>query len=90
MTLNKDTRNPMRPTDIQSLIETHLKDSTVFVEGEDGRHFQATVISAAFIGKNRIQKQQMVHAALGKHIADGTIHAISIKTWTPDEWNAQS
>jgi acid stress-induced BolA-like protein IbaG/YrbA len=75
----------MQPKDIKNLIEASLKECTAMVEG-DGMHFDATVISPAFHGKNRIQKQQLVYATLGNCIADGTIHAISIKTFTPEEW----
>ena len=76
----------MHPQAIKQLLETHLADTTAFIEGEDGRHYSAIVISPLFAGKNRVQKQQLVYTALGNHIADGTIHAISIKTFTPDEW----
>lgn len=71
---------------IKQLIETGLKDSSAIVEGEDGHHFNATVVSPEFSGKNRIQKQQLVYATLNQYIQDGTLHAISIKTFTPDEW----
>ena len=76
----------MQPEKIKTLIETGLNPSTAIIEGDDGRHFTATVISPAFSGKNRIQKQQLVYATLEKYITDGTIHAISIKTFTPEEW----
>ena len=76
----------MQPEIIKNLIESGLKDSTVLVDG-DGRHFNAIVISPEFAGKNRVQKQQLVYATLGNRIADGTIHALSIKTLTPDEWH---
>ena len=79
----------MRPNDIKQLIETGLKDCTAIVEGDDGVHFNATVISPEFAGKNRVQKQQLVYATLGNRIIDGTIHAISIKTLTPEEWQHQ-
>lgn len=79
----------MRAENIKQLIEAGLKQSTAIIEGEDGRHFTATVISPEFTGKNRIQKQQLVYATLGNHITDGTIHAISIKTFTPEEWQQQ-
>lgn len=75
----------MRAIDIKHLIESGLPHCTAQVEGEDGRHFTATVISPVFVEKNRVQKQQLVYATLGNHIHDGTIHAISIKTFTPDE-----
>jgi acid stress-induced BolA-like protein IbaG/YrbA len=79
----------MHPENIKQLIEAKLQECTAIIEGEDGRHFTATVISPEFSGKNRIQKQQLVYATLGNHIADGTIHAISIKTFTPEEWQQQ-
>jgi acid stress-induced BolA-like protein IbaG/YrbA len=76
----------MQPEDIKNLIENGLQDATATVTG-DGRHFDAIVISPEFSGKSRIQKQQLVYATLGETIANGTLHAISIKTFTPDEWH---
>jgi acid stress-induced BolA-like protein IbaG/YrbA len=76
----------MRPEEIKTLIEAGLADCTAILDG-DGVHFTAIVISPIFAGKNRIEKQQLVYATLRKHIADGTLHAISIKTYTPDEWH---
>jgi acid stress-induced BolA-like protein IbaG/YrbA len=76
----------MHASDIQVLIQAHLPDCQAMVEGADGVHFEALVVSPAFIDKNRIQKQQMVYAALGNRIQDGTIHALTIKTFTPEEW----
>jgi acid stress-induced BolA-like protein IbaG/YrbA len=80
----------MHANDIKQLIESGLTDCTALVEGEDGVHFSATIISPDFAGKNRVQKQQLVYATLGNRIADGTIHALSIKTLTPDEWQNNS
>lgn len=77
----------MHAQDIKQLIETQLPNSIVTVEGEDGRHFTALVISPEFAGKSRVQKQQLVYGTLGSRIADGTIHALSIKTFTPEEWD---
>ena len=76
----------MDALEIKQLIETGLQECTAIVEGEDGVHFTAGVVSPEFVNKNRVQKQQLVYATLGSRIADGTIHAISIKTFTPDEW----
>ena len=78
----------MSPVDIKQLIESTLQGSLAVIEGDDGRHFQATVISDAFIGKSRVQQQQLVYTSLGQHIHDGTIHAISIKTFTPEQWHS--
>lgn len=79
----------MRAEEIKILIESGLNQCTAIVEGDDGVHFTAAVISPDFSGKNRVQKQQLVYATLGNRIADGTIHALSIKTFTPEEWNTQ-
>ena len=76
----------MQPEYIKRLIEAGLTDSTAIIEGEDGQHFTAVVISPEFSGKNRVQKQQLVYATLNNLIADGSLHAISIKTFTPAEW----
>jgi acid stress-induced BolA-like protein IbaG/YrbA len=71
---------------LKQLIEKNLPQSTVIVEGEDGVHFSAIVINAGFIGRSRVQQQQLVYKALGEEIKSGRIHALSLKTFTPDEW----
>lgn len=76
----------MQTTEIKNLIENTLLDCTTIIEGDDGVHFNAVVISQEFTGKNRLQRQRMVYAALGDKINNGTIHAISFKTFTPTEW----
>lgn len=78
----------MRPEDIKQLIETGLKESKAIINSEDGVHFSATIISPAFTGLSRIQKQQLVYSVLQSKIADNSIHAISMKTLTPEEWEA--
>lgn len=74
---------------IKHCIETGLEGSVALIKGDDGQHFTATVISDQFSGKSRVEKQQLVYATLKNHIKDGTIHAISIKTLTPEEWQNQ-
>jgi acid stress-induced BolA-like protein IbaG/YrbA len=54
------------------------------VEG-DGQHFTAVIVSPAFAGKSRIQRHQIVYAALGDRMRE-EIHALSMKTLTPDEY----
>jgi acid stress-induced BolA-like protein IbaG/YrbA len=80
----------MRAEDIKTLIESGLNTCQAIVDGDDGVHFNATIISPDFSGKNRIQKQQLVYGTLGNRIHDGTIHALSIKTFTPEEWQQQN
>jgi acid stress-induced BolA-like protein IbaG/YrbA len=52
----------------------------------DGQHFQAVVVSSAFAGKSRVQRHQLVYAALGERMRE-EIHALSMQTLTPEEWN---
>lgn len=52
----------------------------------DGRHFEAVVVSDEFAGMSRIQRQQRVYKTLGDRMNDGEVHALSIKTFTPQEW----
>ena len=51
----------------------------------DGQHFQAVVVSPAFAGKSRVQRHQLVYAALGDRMRE-EIHALSMQTLTPEEW----
>ncbi|MCO1333718.1 BolA/IbaG family iron-sulfur metabolism protein [Microbulbifer sp. OS29] len=76
----------MQPDEIKALIDGHIPDSTVEVAFE-GSHLMITVVSSAFEGLNRLKKQQLVYAALGEKIADGTLHAVQMQTLTPEEAN---
>jgi acid stress-induced BolA-like protein IbaG/YrbA len=75
------------PESIKQGIEAGLACERVDVAG-DGQHFQALVVSGAFGGKSRIQRHQLVYAALGERMRS-EIHALSMRTLTPEEWKAQ-
>jgi len=70
---------------IQNLIAQGLPGSQVNVEG-DGRHWYATVIGEVFNGKSLLQQQRLVYGTLGDRLIKGEIHALSVKTYTPDDW----
>lgn len=72
--------------EIQSMIEAGLPGCVARVEGDDGTHFDAVVVSAAFAGKALLQQQRLVYGTLGARMANGEIHALSLKTYTPQEW----
>ena len=78
----------MQPERIKTLIEGGLEGAQAFVDG-DGRHFQALVICEAFAGKRAVQQQQMVYRALGDEMRDEAIHALSLRTLTPEEYAQQ-
>ena len=73
------------PESVKQGIETGLKCEHVEVIG-DGQHFQAVVVSPQFAGKSRVQRHQLVYAALGDRMRED-IHALSMQTLTPEEWN---
>ena len=70
-------------------IEEQIPDSKATVTG-DGSKFEALVISPVFAGLTPIKKHKLVYAALDEHIKSGAIHALSIRAYTPEEWQSQS
>jgi acid stress-induced BolA-like protein IbaG/YrbA len=72
------------PAEVKRYIEQGLACDTVEVDG-DGRHFQALIVSRAFEGKSRVQRHQLVYAALGERMRE-EVHALSMKTLTPAEF----
>ena len=74
------------PAQIREYIERGLASQHLEVEG-DGRHFFATIVSSEFEGLSRIQRHQRVYAALGERMRE-EIHALSMKTQTPQEHGA--
>jgi acid stress-induced BolA-like protein IbaG/YrbA len=69
---------------IKQGIEAGLACEHVEVIG-DGQHFQALVVSAQFAGRSRVQRHQLVYGALGSRMRE-EIHALSMRTLTPEEW----
>jgi acid stress-induced BolA-like protein IbaG/YrbA len=74
----------MNAETIRQLIERGLPGSQATVQGEDGVHFEATVVCEAFRGKLPLARHRMVYATLGERMG-GEIHALALKTLTPDE-----
>lgn len=72
------------PELVKQYIANGLDCTHLEVEG-DGQHFNAVIVSAAFVGKRLIQRHQLVYAALGDRMRQ-EIHALSMKTLTPDEY----
>lgn len=70
---------------IAALISAGIPDAEVRVTG-DGSHFEAIVISRAFAGLSLLNRQRKVYATVNEPIASGELHALSIKTFTPEEW----
>jgi acid stress-induced BolA-like protein IbaG/YrbA len=69
---------------IQKLIEDGLPGARAQVRGDDGVHFEAVVVCDAFAGKMPLALHRMVYGTLGE-LMGGAIHALSLKTLTPEE-----
>ena len=74
----------MDPKKVKELIKSGMSTQNVEVEG-DGSHFEAVIVSDEFEGKSLIQRHQVVYKALGDAMKED-IHALSMKTYTPDQW----
>ena len=72
-------------SDLRSYIMDGLSSDYVEVQGDDGQHFDAVIVSPKFTGKNRVQQHQLVYRALGERMRT-EIHALSIRTFTPEAW----
>ncbi|HXF66552.1 MAG TPA: BolA family protein [Burkholderiales bacterium] len=72
---------------IEQAIRSGLACEHVEVAG-DGRHFEAVIVSASFRGRSRVEQHQLVYGALGGRMGED-IHALSLRTFTPEDWAAR-
>lgn len=77
----------MQVEQIKFLIEQNIPDVMVTISG-DGTHFEAVIVSDAFAGKTLVQQHQIVYRALGDKMGTD-IHALSLQTYTPEQWEKQ-
>jgi len=76
---------PMQAPEIEALLRETFPDAQITVEGNDGVHMAAMVIDESFRGKNRVQQQRAVYAALKGKMdgANGELHALALTTKAP-------
>ena len=76
----------MQAHEIETLIKEHLPDAEVTITdlAGDGDHYAATVVSAAFAGKTRVQQHQLVYEALRGSMG-GQLHALALQTSPPSD-----
>ena len=74
---------------LEAYITQSLACEYIKVLGDDGTHFESVIVSDAFVGKSMVQQHQLVYTALGDRMRS-EIHALSMKTYTPEQWNKQS
>lgn len=75
------------PENVRDYIRQGLDCEHIDVEG-DGRHFEAVIVSKAFEGKGLLQQHKLVYQVLGDRMEK--IHALSMKTFTPEQWGKQA
>lgn len=75
----------MQPEQIQALLQDSIESSQVDVS-VDGSHVNVVVVSPVFEGLSPVKKQQLVYKVLSEQIASGVIHAVNMKTYTPEQW----
>ena len=78
----------MEVEEIQTLLQEQIPGCQAEVD-VDGSHVNLAVVSEKFEGLNTLKQQQLVYGALNHAIADGRIHAVHMKTYTPSEWSAE-
>jgi acid stress-induced BolA-like protein IbaG/YrbA len=74
----------VEPSSIEDSIRAGLPVTHLTVSG-DGAHFEAVIVSPSFAGLSRVKQHQLVYGALGERMRQ-EIHALSMKTYSPDEW----
>ena len=79
----------MDPHDIAALIEQNLPGAKANVHTDGQGHYEATVVCAAFAGLRSLTRHQLVYAPLGPRVGR-EIHALAVKTFTPEEWQGHS
>ncbi|WP_299019174.1 BolA family iron metabolism protein IbaG [uncultured Photobacterium sp.] len=75
----------MEISDIKQILGNALELDEIIVKG-DGSHYEVIAVGAIFEGMSRVKKQQTIYGPLMAKIAANDIHALSIKTFTPEEW----
>jgi len=76
----------MAPEEVKKILAAGIDAEKIVVDGDDGRHFDVLIVSKVFEGLRPVKKQQMVYALLNDKIADGSLHAINMRTLTPAEY----
>ncbi|NRA54556.1 MAG: BolA family transcriptional regulator [Gammaproteobacteria bacterium] len=78
----------MEPEEIKTILATAIELDELHVKGENG-HFQVIAVSTMFDGMSRVKKQQTIYGPLSDVIASGAVHAVSIKAFTPSQWQRE-
>ena len=77
----------MQPNEVKALLESRIDGCEFHIQGE-GCNFQVIAVGERFAELSPVKRQQVIYGALSEEIASGALHAVSIKTYTPAQWQA--
>lgn len=75
----------MQAQEVEAMVKAELPDCEIQVQ-VDGSHYLVVAIGERFAGMSPVKKQQLIYATLKDPLADGSIHALTIKAFTPEQW----
>lgn len=78
----------MEAAEVKAVLEQTLELTECHVEN-DGSHYQVIAVGEMFAELSRVQAQQAIYQPLSAQIADGSLHALTIKTYTPEKWQRE-
>ncbi|MEO1591799.1 MAG: BolA/IbaG family iron-sulfur metabolism protein [Cyanobacteria bacterium J06632_22] len=79
------------PDQLKGLIQQTLPDAQITVQDLTGTqdHYQATVVAGEFATLNRVKQHQLVYQSVQTVMSSGELHALSLKTYTPEQWQTE-
>ncbi len=80
----------INPQQVEAMIQAEMPDAQIQVQDltGGGDHYQVTVVSSQFAGRGLVQQHQLVYGALREAMSTEAIHALAVKTYTPEAWQA--
>lgn len=82
-----DSCSTITHSEVEAMIITQYPEAAIYIEGE-GCNLTISVISEQFVGQTMLKQHQGVMATLNDALASGRLHAVTLKTYTPDQWQA--
>ena len=71
---------------IEAAVRQAIPDAEVHVESPDGTHWSAIVVAPSFTGMSLVRQHQLVMGALRSEFDTERLHALELRTMTPDRW----
>lgn len=76
----------MKATEIEAILQQALPHTLIQINTNDQVHFEAIIVSEIFTGQSRLNRQRKIYSILNPFLQSGEIHALALRTLTPEEW----